>query len=149
MERGAHHVAQHVEHFQSLPIHLKQTIPGSNYRDLSLARFALDRDPFPHQRASERRSRIVLMYLIGTKRQDKEMLLADALKMANILVSDDMALAEGRPFEFVLPDLGDIVGKHHADSLVERDGFGRARRAHRIRFVMMDITHACSLLPVE
>ena len=68
------------------------------------------------------------MHLVGTKRQDEETLLTDPLEMTDVLYSDDMAFPEGRPLELILPDLGDIVGKHHADSLVERDGFGRAYR---------------------
>ena len=65
----------------------------------------------------ERDGRIVLMHIVGTQRKDEETLLADALKMANILTSDDMALPEGRPLELDLPDLGDVMGKYHTDSL--------------------------------
>jgi hypothetical protein len=67
--------------------------------------------------------------------------------MANILMSDDMSLSESRPLELVFPDLGDIMGKHHADCFAYRDRPYSAGWPYRITVVMKSVTHMSSFPP--
>jgi hypothetical protein len=65
------------------------------------------------------------MHFIARDVQDIQMVLSYLLQVEDIVLLEHMSLGERPALEFVLPDLGHIMGKDHAYCLFYRNGPGR------------------------
>jgi hypothetical protein len=75
------------------------------------------------------------VHLIFGNVQHEKMLLAEPLKVADILFPDYVAFLKGTSLEFSGPDLGNIMGKHRAYRLMDGDRF------RTLLFLVRGITH--------
>ena len=66
-------------------------------------------DPLAGQRPRQDGGRLVLVDLVLGQVEDVEVVLAQLLQVADVLVAHRVTLAEGRALELAGPDLGDVV----------------------------------------
>jgi hypothetical protein len=76
------------------------------------------------------------VHLVFGEVQHEKMLLAEPLKVADILFPDYVAFLKGTPLEFSGPDLRNIMSKHRAYRLM--DGY---RFRALLSFLVGEITH--------
>ena len=73
--------------------------------------------PSPARLLGKDRCGLVFVDFIIGQIDEVEVVLAQLLQVADILVADFMALAKGRPLELAGPDLGDVVSQPGADGV--------------------------------
>ena len=120
--RGDHHFAQRVDRAQALDIYKQQAVRLGGQLDLALLGRGGAHVLALTDRAQDIR-RIVLVQHVFVIFPDVDVLLAHAEQHGDILLADDMALAEYRILGHTGDDLGDIVAEHLPDCILHAHQF--------------------------
>ena len=117
---GDHHVLPGVDSDEPLAVHPEQAVAGGSQLDLALLRLTADHVLLTTQGQQPLR-RIVFVDHARSHLPDIQVLLAHAQENGNIVLCDDVALAEPGVLILVLDDLAHIMAQHVAHGLLCSD----------------------------
>ncbi len=110
MEGGAHDLVDHIECSEAGGLNPQKPIPCREKVYFSFPGLVFPGNPISGQGIGKNRSRLVFMQLVRGKVDYVEVVFAKALQMAQVLLADSMAFAEGGSLEFTGPDLRYVMG---------------------------------------
>jgi hypothetical protein len=117
VQRCAHDFFHHVEGSKGSGIDQKQTISARKQFDLPLSWLILPDNAISCEGFSQDRSCLILMNFVFPCVNDVKVVFSQALKTAQILLTDRVALVEGGALELAGAYLGNIMGQFGAHGL--------------------------------